>query len=97
MARRILLHWAVARYREGNYSFGELAQETGLTIEEIMMAMSTRGGRAPDTTTPELEDRDQALRMFLASCRTLAEMNDDPGLLQRAEKVAAMLRAAGEL
>jgi hypothetical protein len=43
VARRVLLDWAVAEYRRGEQTFGELAEETGLWIEEIMMAMADNG------------------------------------------------------
>ncbi|MGH2589131.1 MAG: hypothetical protein ACRDJE_29765 [Dehalococcoidia bacterium] len=40
LARRIVLEWAVREHRRGERSYGELAEETGLTIEEIMMGMT---------------------------------------------------------
>ena len=43
-AIRILRDWAVARYRAGDRTFSELAEETGLAVEEIMRAMGD-GGR----------------------------------------------------
>jgi predicted transcriptional regulator len=43
LARRIVLDWAVAQYQQGGWSFGELADETGLAIEEIMQSMSAPG------------------------------------------------------
>jgi hypothetical protein len=58
VARRVLLDWAVAEYRRGERTFGELAEETGLWIEEIMAAMADQGpddaagpGPAGDVTT----------------------------------------------
>ena len=42
-ARHVLLEWAQARYREGSRSFSELADETDLPIEEIMLAMAGNG------------------------------------------------------
>ncbi|MEK7215321.1 MAG: hypothetical protein AAB289_06990, partial [Chloroflexota bacterium] len=38
-ARRALLTWAVAQHGIGRASFSELAQDTGLAVEEIMGAM----------------------------------------------------------
>ncbi len=35
------LAWAAAQYVAGNYSFSELAQHTGLNIEQIMDAVTT--------------------------------------------------------
>ncbi len=68
-ARRVLLDWAVARHRRGDRSFSELADETGLAVEEIMEAI----GR---------HDREAALVMFLASCKTVAEAEDNPEFLR---------------
>src|SRR5437773_2079341 len=64
-ARRVLIDWALQRYRQGDTSFSELAADTGLAVEEIMQAAGTSGANA-------------ALEMFLASCRSIAEANDDP-------------------
>lgn len=72
-ARQVLLDWAVDRYRRGEASFSELAEDTGLAVEEIMAAM---GGR----------DREQALAMFLASCRTVAELRGNPEFLRLAQE-----------
>ena len=80
-ARRVLLEWAVASYRQGERSFSELAEETGLPVEEIMEAV---GGR----------DREAALAMFLASCRTIAEVEASPEFLRLAEE--AVRAVAGE-
>ncbi len=54
-ARRVLLDWARARHREGSRSFSELADETGLPLEEIMLAMG--------------DDREDGLTLFLAGAR----------------------------
>ena len=35
-ARRVLTDWAARRYRQGGGSFSELAEETGLAVEEIV-------------------------------------------------------------
>jgi DNA-binding transcriptional ArsR family regulator len=51
-ARRIVLAWAVAEYRRGERTYGELAEETGLTIEEIMMGMT----EIPEDPTAVVDD-----------------------------------------
>jgi hypothetical protein len=81
-ARRILLDWAVARYRQGDTSFSELAGQTGLAIEEIMRAFGEGG-------------RDEALAQFLASCRAVAEAEDNPQFYATAQEVVRALREAG--
>lgn len=81
-ARRILLDWTLARQRTGLQSFSELAEETGLAVEEIMTAAGETG-------------REQALEAFLASCRTLARQQDNPGLLPLAEAAVADLDPPG--
>jgi uncharacterized protein (DUF1778 family) len=68
-ARQVLVEWAVGRYRRGEASFSELAEETGLAVEEIMEALGSRG-------------REDALEMFLASCRTVAEARNNPEFLR---------------
>lgn len=73
MARRTLLSWAVARYRQGEASFSQLAEETGLGVEEIMAAMGSQGQEA-------------ALEMFLASCETVAATRDNPDFLRMARE-----------
>ncbi len=73
MARRVLLEWAVRRHRQGDRSFSELAAETGLAVEEIMDAAGQH-------------DRESALAMFLASCRTIAAMENRPDFLRLAEE-----------
>ena len=35
-ARQLLLDWAVSSYQRGEASFSELADETGLSVEEIV-------------------------------------------------------------
>jgi hypothetical protein len=72
-ARRILLDWAVSCHRRGDRSFSELADETGLAVEEIMEAI----GRL---------DRESALAMFLTSCKTVAETEDNPDFLRLGEE-----------
>ena len=74
-AHQVLLEWAVNRHRQGEASFSELADETGLAVEEIMEAMGREG-------------TEEALEMFLASCRTVAKMHGDPKFLRLAEEVA---------
>lgn len=77
-ARQILLTWAIARYRAGESSFSELAAQTGLDIEEIMLAMDTEG-------------RQEALTMFLASCRTVAEAAGNPNFFQLGEEAVNLI------
>ncbi|HLH23162.1 MAG TPA: hypothetical protein VK066_11605 [Chloroflexota bacterium] len=81
-ARRVLLKWAVARYRQGERSLSQLADETGLTVEEIMSAAGNG-------------DREAALAMFLASCRTVAETEHKPEFLRLAQEAARSV-ARGE-
>lgn len=78
-ARRVLLERAVSRHQAGAQSFSELADETGLAVEEIMMAA---GG----------QDRDAALALFLASCRAVAAIEQQPELLRLAEEAVATVR-----
>ena len=68
-ARQILLDWASDRYRRGDASFSELAQDTGLAVEEIMGSFGSQG-------------REEAHEMFLASCRTVAETRGNPEFLR---------------
>lgn len=79
-ARQVLLDWAVSQHRQGDASFSELAEETGLAVEEIMLAM----GRPSD---------EDALDMFLASCRALAESRDNPSFLRAAEEAVKRVRS----
>lgn len=80
-ARRILLKWAVARYRQGERSFSQLAEDTGLTVEEIMGAAGNG-------------DREAALTMFLTSCKTVAEVERNPEFLRLGQEAARAV--AGE-
>ena len=84
MARRILVDWAVARYHAGERTFSELAEETGLAVEEIMLAMGKQG-------------HEEALARFLESSRIVAEAQNNPEFLRLAEKVVAEMQAAGDL
>jgi hypothetical protein len=79
-ARRVLLEWAVSRYRQGDASFSELAEDTGLAIEEIMRAM-------------ESLDHDVALEIFLASCQTVAEVQGNPEFLKIAREAVKAVSA----
>jgi len=78
-ARHVLLGWAVNRHRRGEASFSELAGETGLAVEEIMLAMGSQG-------------RQEALDLFLASCRTVAEASGDRDFLRMGEEAVELLR-----
>lgn len=77
-ARQILRQWAVSRYREGAASFSEVAQETGLAVEEIMEALGGRG-------------QEEALAMFLAACQTVAEAQGDPEFLHLGQEAVHMV------
>lgn len=78
VARQILRQWAVVQYRQGATTFSELAQETGLAVEEIMAAMGT-------------DDRQGALDMFLASCQAVAEMQGNPDFLRMAQEAVEVI------
>src|SRR5688572_13096673 len=71
-ARRLLTDWAARRYRQGAATFSELAEQTGLAVEEIVEHL---GGA----------ERGAALDMFLASCRTVAETQESRRFLRLAE------------
>ena len=73
-AHRTLLAWATNRYRRGEGSFSELAEESGLAVEEIMAAMGTEGS-------------DAALEMFLASAKTISDIQNNPSFLRLAREV----------
>lgn len=81
-ARRALLTWAVAQHGIGRASFSELAQDTGLAVEEIMGAMAAGG-------------QEEALAMFLASCRTVAEAKNDPRFLRLGQEAVRLVERAG--
>ena len=81
-ARRVLLDWAKGRHREGSRSFSELADETGLPLEEIMLTM---GDNAED-----------GLALFLASARAIARSTNDAASLTAAERAAELVRTAGQ-
>lgn len=68
-AHRILLAWAADRHHQGKASLSELALETGLAVEEIMLAVG--GG-----------NRQEGLDLFLSSCRAVAEATGNPKLLR---------------
>lgn len=80
LARRILLDWAVAHYCDGERTFGELAEETGLAIEEIMDAFGRRG-------------REAALDVSLENCGAIAHQYDDQAFRRLAEQVVEQVRA----
>lgn len=75
-ARKILLDWAVRRYREGDTTFSLLADETGLTVADIMYAMGS-------------DDVAEAAESFLARARAIAEAHNDPDLLRLAQEIVA--------
>ncbi|HLB11905.1 MAG TPA: hypothetical protein VJO15_03005, partial [Dehalococcoidia bacterium] len=80
-ARRLLLERAVTLYQQGQGSLSELAEEAGLAAEEIADAIGSRG-------------KEEALEMFLASCKTVAETQGKPEFLRLGqEAVKAMLQS----
>ncbi len=83
-ARGILLEWTARRYRQGSATLSELADQTGLAVEELVDHV---GGR----------ERGAALEMFLASCRAVAETQHKPGFLRLAEQAVASLTATTSL
>lgn len=80
--RRILLDWAISRHAQTLQSFSELAEETGLAVEEIMLAAGDHG-------------RQEALEMFLTSCKTVAETQHNPEFLYLAQEAVDTLNIAG--
>ena len=80
-ARRVLLERAVGLYQQGQGSLSELAEEAGLAAEEIADAVGSRG-------------EEEAVEMFLASCKTVAETQGKPEFLRLGQKaVKAMLQS----
>ncbi len=77
-ARQVLLEWAIVRYRQGAASLSELADQTGLAVEEIVAALGDHG-------------REEALAQFLASCRTVAETQHNPAFLRLAQEAVESL------
>lgn len=60
-------------------TFSEVATDTGLSIEEIMVAV----GR---------DNQEAALNAFVASCRTIAASDSNPEFLRLAEEAVETLR-----
>jgi hypothetical protein len=83
-ARSILLEDAVRRYREGERSLSELADETGLAVEAIMDAVAAAGGVRDNPA-----GLDAATEMFLASSRTAAKRSGASTLWRLADRVVA--------
>jgi len=78
-ARQVLLAWALERHRRGEASFSELAADTGLDVEQIMLAAGKK-------------DPLLALETFLASCRTVAEAGNDPEFFRAGEEAVALVK-----
>jgi hypothetical protein len=78
-ARQVLLDWATDTYRRRDTSFSELAGETGLAVEEIMLALGD-------------QTREEALDAFLTSCRTVAEATGNQDFLHSAELAVETVR-----
>jgi len=79
-ARTVLTAWAVDRYREDGISFSELASQTGLTVEEVMLAIGESGA-------------EDALGTFLESVRVLAAARGNPEFLRAGEQAVDLLRS----
>lgn len=79
-ARRLLISWAVERYRQGAASFSELAAETGLVVEEIMSAAGD-------------QDSEGALHMFLASSEAVARSTGNLEFLRLAREAVEEITA----
>jgi hypothetical protein len=78
-ARQVLIAWALHRHRQGEASFSELAAETGLAVEELMLAAGQ-------------ENPLDALETFLSSCRTLAEASGDREFLRASEEAVNVVK-----
>jgi hypothetical protein len=78
-ARDMLLDWAVRRYRQGDTTYSLLAEDTGLSVADIMYAMGDEG-------------LEEALKTFLARADALAEERDNPDLPRLARRVATHAR-----
>ena len=78
-AGQVLLAGAVVQHRSGEASFSELAAETGLAVEEIMQAMARPG-------------KEEGLEMFLSSCRTVAEVRNNPEFLRLGEEAVEIVQ-----
>jgi hypothetical protein len=78
-AQRVLLEWAVEQYKQDKGSLSQLAEETGLAVETIMDALGRSG-------------QDEALEMFLASCRTVSYTSGKKEFLRAAEKAVKAIR-----
>jgi hypothetical protein len=75
-SRSVVLEDAVRRYRRGERSLSELADESGLAVEELMDAVAAAGG---------VGDRpDAGPSMFLASVRSAMESLDITNLMHLA-------------
>ncbi len=80
-AHQVLLDWAIGRYRQGEAGFSELAEDTGLAGGEIVEGLGQGGS-------------EEALQMFLASCRTVAETRRKPEFLRLGMEAAEQVRLA---
>lgn len=80
-ARQVLLAWAAGVYRDGGRTLSELAEETGLGIEEIMESLADAG-------------HGEALDFYLVAARTAARLLGDDTFLQAAQVAVADIRNA---
>jgi len=84
-ARKVLLEWAVAQYKEDKFSFSQLAEQTGLAVEEVMDSVS-------------MHSHERNLALFLASARTAARLSDNPEFYEQAKAaVVKVLEESTEL
>lgn len=77
--RNVLLDWAVQRYHRGDTTYSQLAEETGLSVVDIMYAMGDEG-------------LSEALQAFLARAEVLAVERENPDLSRLARRIAARAR-----
>lgn len=76
-AERALMDWAVGEHGGGRMSLSELAAETGLVLEAIAEEIGRRRGG-------------EAVEIYLASCRKLAEDFDMPEFYAEARRAASL-------
>jgi hypothetical protein len=81
-SRSIVLEDAVRRYRRGERSLSELADETGLAVEELMDAVAAAGGIG--------DQPDSGPSMFLASVRSAMESHDVTNQMHLAVQATGM-------
>jgi hypothetical protein len=83
MAQQARLNEAVSMYQQGDATFSELAEKTGVNIEEIMDAVTAQAGESQ-------------LREFLDAYRVLAESEGDPDFYRLVEKATGLTQRKTE-